>query len=229
MTKRRDTMTRADASRGVEALGASERYLVPALIRGLSILQDLSGERRRLTLVGSGRLAEGDTLVGLPAPVHPQPSRLRAVRHRDQDLRPRPRSPPPRLRLSRGARSRRSGDAASGAPARPHRLVGASRRIAGARRRLSRARRHAPLDRQHGTCRHAASGARHDDGPHPVVRPVAGRSARALSRRTIFRRRPGLSGRTHRATRGSMRRRASSCRIRATSPASPALPRRSTT
>ena len=36
----------------------------------------------------------------------------------------------PGLRLSRGARHCRSGDAASGAFARPHRLVGASRRIA---------------------------------------------------------------------------------------------------
>lgn len=50
MNKRRDTMTRADATAGADASGASERYLVPALIRGLRILHDLSGERRRLTL-----------------------------------------------------------------------------------------------------------------------------------------------------------------------------------
>lgn len=50
MAKSRDTVTRADKGEGAEALGASERYLVPALIRGLSILQNLSGERRRLTL-----------------------------------------------------------------------------------------------------------------------------------------------------------------------------------
>jgi DNA-binding IclR family transcriptional regulator len=50
MTKRRETATRADKGEGAENLGASERYLVPALIRGLSILQDLSGERRRMTL-----------------------------------------------------------------------------------------------------------------------------------------------------------------------------------
>jgi DNA-binding IclR family transcriptional regulator len=47
MVKARDTVTRADNG---EAADVSARYLVPALIRGLSILQDLSGERRRLTL-----------------------------------------------------------------------------------------------------------------------------------------------------------------------------------
>jgi DNA-binding IclR family transcriptional regulator len=50
MPKSRDTVSPADKDEGAEALGASERYLVPALIRGLRILQDLSGERRRLTL-----------------------------------------------------------------------------------------------------------------------------------------------------------------------------------
>ena len=50
MTKSRDTVTRADKGEGAEGVGASERYLVPALIRGLSILQDMSGERRRMTL-----------------------------------------------------------------------------------------------------------------------------------------------------------------------------------
>jgi len=50
MAKPRDAVTRTDKGEGAEALGASERYLVPALIRGLSILQDLSGERRRMTL-----------------------------------------------------------------------------------------------------------------------------------------------------------------------------------
>jgi DNA-binding IclR family transcriptional regulator len=50
MTGRRMTMSRKADAEGGEVLGASERYLVPALIRGLTILQDLSGERRRLTL-----------------------------------------------------------------------------------------------------------------------------------------------------------------------------------
>lgn len=50
MTKRRNTGIRVGKGEGAEAPGASERYLVPALIRGLGILQDLSGERRRLTL-----------------------------------------------------------------------------------------------------------------------------------------------------------------------------------
>lgn len=51
MAKRRDKMAGPKISKPAAAGGdCSERYLVPALIRGLNILQELSGERRRLTL-----------------------------------------------------------------------------------------------------------------------------------------------------------------------------------
>lgn len=50
MKKRRDIVTGTESAKPAEAMDGSERYLVPALIRGLNILQDLSGERRRLTL-----------------------------------------------------------------------------------------------------------------------------------------------------------------------------------
>ncbi len=51
MAKRRDKMseTPKPAAAAGEA-DLSARYLVPALIRGLNILQELSGERRRMTL-----------------------------------------------------------------------------------------------------------------------------------------------------------------------------------
>lgn len=49
MTKRRDKLTASKKAKPAPA-ALSERYLVPALIRGLNILQQLSGERRRLTL-----------------------------------------------------------------------------------------------------------------------------------------------------------------------------------
>lgn len=50
MAKRRDKMTGPKVSKPAAGGDLSERYLVPALIRGLNILQELSGERRRLTL-----------------------------------------------------------------------------------------------------------------------------------------------------------------------------------
>ncbi|HVZ50871.1 MAG TPA: IclR family transcriptional regulator [Pseudolabrys sp.] len=50
MKKRRDIETPTVSAKPAEAADASERYLVPALIRGLAILRDLAGERRRLTL-----------------------------------------------------------------------------------------------------------------------------------------------------------------------------------
>jgi DNA-binding IclR family transcriptional regulator len=59
MAKRRDKLTvskqpapNAATKRAAPAAAAdlSERYLVPALVRGLNILQELSGERRRPTL-----------------------------------------------------------------------------------------------------------------------------------------------------------------------------------
>ncbi len=50
MKKRRDIETPTVSAKPTEAADASERYLVPALIRGLAILRDLAGERRRLTL-----------------------------------------------------------------------------------------------------------------------------------------------------------------------------------
>jgi DNA-binding IclR family transcriptional regulator len=49
MANRRDKMTGQPAAKTAGAEG-DERYLVPALIRGLTILQELSGERLRLTL-----------------------------------------------------------------------------------------------------------------------------------------------------------------------------------
>ncbi|SDO55122.1 IclR family transcriptional regulator [Afipia sp. GAS231] len=51
MPKRRDKMSGSKIFKAAAAEGGlSERYLVPALIRGLNILQELSGERRRLAL-----------------------------------------------------------------------------------------------------------------------------------------------------------------------------------
>jgi DNA-binding IclR family transcriptional regulator len=50
MPKRRDKMTLPQPANATPAGEGAERYLVPALVRGLSILQELSGERRRLTL-----------------------------------------------------------------------------------------------------------------------------------------------------------------------------------
>jgi DNA-binding IclR family transcriptional regulator len=50
MLKRRDKMTVPRPANVTPAGEGVERYLVPALVRGLSILQELSGERRRLTL-----------------------------------------------------------------------------------------------------------------------------------------------------------------------------------
>jgi DNA-binding IclR family transcriptional regulator len=51
MARRRDKAgERASAEPRASATDLSERYLVPALIRGMKILQELSGERRRLTL-----------------------------------------------------------------------------------------------------------------------------------------------------------------------------------
>lgn len=51
MAKRSDKMPEPTISKTAVAGGdLSERYLVPALIRGLNILQELSAERRRLTL-----------------------------------------------------------------------------------------------------------------------------------------------------------------------------------
>jgi DNA-binding IclR family transcriptional regulator len=49
MDKRRDKLSGPGKAKPADA-ALSERYLVPALIRGLNILQELSGERRRLTL-----------------------------------------------------------------------------------------------------------------------------------------------------------------------------------
>lgn len=50
MAKRRDKLTERTSAKPAAPAELSERYLVPALIRGLNILQELSGERRRLTL-----------------------------------------------------------------------------------------------------------------------------------------------------------------------------------
>lgn len=46
----RKPQVKAGAGRRVGAGGADMRYLVPALDRGLQILQTLSGERRKLSL-----------------------------------------------------------------------------------------------------------------------------------------------------------------------------------
>lgn len=50
MAKHRDKVTTTKEAKPAVPAELSERYLVPALIRGLNILQELSGERRRLTL-----------------------------------------------------------------------------------------------------------------------------------------------------------------------------------
>ncbi|AXK80355.1 IclR family transcriptional regulator [Pseudolabrys taiwanensis] len=50
MVKSRDKVTASKGAKSAPAADLSDRYLVPALIRGLNILQELSGERRRLTL-----------------------------------------------------------------------------------------------------------------------------------------------------------------------------------
>lgn len=50
MAPRRDKVTASKKAKSAPPAELSERYLVPALIRGLNILQELSGERRRLTL-----------------------------------------------------------------------------------------------------------------------------------------------------------------------------------
>lgn len=50
MTPRRDKVTASKKAKPAAPAELSERYLVPALIRGLNILQELSGERRRMTL-----------------------------------------------------------------------------------------------------------------------------------------------------------------------------------
>lgn len=50
MAKHRDKVTEPKRRKPAVKAELSERYLVPALIRGLNILQELSGERRRLTL-----------------------------------------------------------------------------------------------------------------------------------------------------------------------------------
>ena len=50
MPKRRDKMSGSKIFKAAAERDLSERYLVPALIRGLNILQELSGERRRLAL-----------------------------------------------------------------------------------------------------------------------------------------------------------------------------------
>lgn len=50
MAPRRDKVTTSKKAKPAAPAELSERYLVPALIRGLNILQELSGERRRLTL-----------------------------------------------------------------------------------------------------------------------------------------------------------------------------------
>lgn len=50
MAKHSDKLTGPTKAKSADTAELSERYLVPALIRGLNILQELSGERRRLTL-----------------------------------------------------------------------------------------------------------------------------------------------------------------------------------
>jgi len=50
MAKRRDKLTEPKSAKPAPQVELSERYLVPALTRGLNILQELSGERRRMNL-----------------------------------------------------------------------------------------------------------------------------------------------------------------------------------
>jgi DNA-binding IclR family transcriptional regulator len=50
MAKRVPVGRPKNAGPAATSIDLSERYLVPALIRGLNVLQELSGERRRLTL-----------------------------------------------------------------------------------------------------------------------------------------------------------------------------------
>jgi DNA-binding IclR family transcriptional regulator len=50
MAKRTQVAHPKSAKSAAPSADLSERYLVPALIRGLTVLQELSGERRRLTL-----------------------------------------------------------------------------------------------------------------------------------------------------------------------------------
>src|SRR4030088_1613475 len=60
MTKRIQDARPKSATPAATSADLSERYLVPALIRGLSVLQELSGERRRLTL------SEAAAALGVP-------------------------------------------------------------------------------------------------------------------------------------------------------------------
>ena len=116
MGKTRDEQENAaDSGCGICALASesTQRYLVPALMRGLAILQELSGERRHMTLSEVAATLQVTRSSAYRLLVTLGHLGFVDFRPRQQDLRARRRSAAAWLRLSRLARSGRSGDAAS--------------------------------------------------------------------------------------------------------------------